>query len=161
VHQDMAEVLVRTGPGTPMGRLMRRYWVPALLRSEIAAPDGPPVRVKLLGEPLLAWRDTAGRPGVVGEFCAHRRTSLFFGRNEEGGLRCSYHGWKYDVDGKCIELPSEPQTASKVSIKAYPCVERGGIVWAYMGPPQLKPAAPELEWCMVPDSHRYVSKRWQ
>jgi phthalate 4,5-dioxygenase oxygenase subunit len=161
MRQDMAEVLVRTGPGTPMGRLMRRYWVPALLQSEIAEPDCPPVRVKLLGEPLIAWRDTQGRPGVVGEFCAHRRTSLFFGRNEEGGLRCSYHGWKYGVDGKCLELPSEPQTAAKVSIKAYPCIERGGIVWIYMGPPDLRPSPPELEWCMVPDSHRYISKRRQ
>jgi nitrite reductase/ring-hydroxylating ferredoxin subunit len=161
MRKDMAEVLVRTGPGTPMGRLMRRYWVPALLQSEISEPDCPPVRVPLLGERLLAFRDSQGQAGVVDEFCAHRRSSLFFGRNEEGGLRCSYHGWKYGVDGQCIELPSEPQTAPKVRIKAYPCVERGGIVWIYMGPADLKPAPPELEWCMVPDSHRYISKRWQ
>ncbi len=161
MRNDMADVLVRTGPDAPMGRLMRRYWVPLLLQSEIAEPDCAPVRIPVLGERLIAFRNSQGRPGVIDEFCAHRGTSLFFGRNEEGGLRCSYHGWKYDISGQCIELPSEPQLASKVRLKAYPCIERGGIVWAYMGPPELKPEPPALEWCTVPDSHRYVSKRWQ
>jgi len=161
MREEMADVLVRTGPGTPMGKVMRRYWVPALLVSEIAEPDCPPVRVKLLGERLLAFRDTQGRPGLINEFCAHRGTSLFFGRNEEGGVRCSYHGWKYDVHGQCVDLPSEPQMACKVQIKSYPCIERGGVVWTYMGPAELKPDAPALEWCTVPDSHRYISRRWQ
>ena len=161
MRKESAEVLVRTGPDAPMGRLMRRYWVPLLLQSEIAEPDCPPVRIPVLGEQLIAFRDSQGRPGVIDEFCAHRGTSLFFGRNEEGGLRCSYHGWKYDIHGRCVDLPSEPHTAAKVSLKAYPCIERGGIVWAYMGPPELKPEPPALEWCTVPDSHRYVSKRWQ
>ncbi len=156
-----AELLIKTGPGTPMGELMRRYWVPALLSSEIAEPDCPPVRVKLLGERLLAFRDSEGRPGLIDEFCAHRGASLFLGRNEECGIRCSYHGWKYDIHGRCVELPSAPQVASKMSIKAYPCIERGDILWAYMGPPDKRPAPPELEWCMLPASHRYVTKRLQ
>ena len=161
MDRETSELLVRVGPGTAMGRLMRRYWVPVLLSSEIAEPDGPPVRVKILGEKLLAFRDTQGRAGLVDEFCAHRGASLFLGRNEEGGIRCSYHGWKYDVTGRCVDLPQVPSLCAKMKITAYPCVERGGIVWAYMGPPEKKPAPPELEWCLVPESHRYVTKRLQ
>ncbi|MSQ54338.1 MAG: aromatic ring-hydroxylating dioxygenase subunit alpha [Betaproteobacteria bacterium] len=161
MDREMAEVLVRTGAGTPMGELMRRYWVPVLLASEIAGPDCPPVRVKILGEKLLAFRDSEGRAGLIDEFCAHRGVSLFFGRNEECGIRCSYHGWKYDIHGQCVDLPAAPQVAPKMSIKAYPCVERGGVLWAYMGPPQKKPSPPEIEWCLLPDSHRFVSKRLQ
>ena len=161
MDRQTAELLVRTGPGTAMGNLMRRYWVPVLLSSEIAEPDCPPVRAKILGERLIAFRDTEGRPGLIDEFCAHRGTSLFLGRNEECGLRCSYHGWKYDINGQCVDLPQQPQIAPKIKLKAYPCVERGGVVWAYMGPPEKKPAPPELEWCLVPESHRYVSKRLQ
>ncbi|MBX9824609.1 MAG: aromatic ring-hydroxylating dioxygenase subunit alpha [Xanthobacteraceae bacterium] len=157
----MMETLVRTGPGTLMGNLIRRYWVPALLSSEIAEPDGPPVRVKILSERLLAFRDTNGRVGLVSEFCRHRGASLFLGRNEECGIRCSYHGWKYDISGRCVDLPSTPEAASKVSITAYPCVERAGIVWAYMGPKDKQPAPPEIEWCLLPESHRFVSKRLQ
>ena len=157
----MAECLVRVGPGTPMGNLMRRYWVPAFLSSEIPEPDCAPVRVKLLGERLLAFRDSEGRPGLIDEFCAHRRASLFLGRNEEGGIRCSYHGWKYDIHGNCLDLPSAPQIACKVKLKAYPCIERGDVVWAYMGPPEKQPEPPELEWALLPPSHRYVSKRLQ
>ena len=144
-----------------MGKLMRRYWVPVLLSSEIAEPDGPPARARILGEKLIAFRDSEGRAGLIDEFCAHRGTSLFLGRNEECGLRCSYHGWKYDIHGQCVDLPQQPQIAPKVKLKAYPCVERGGVVWAYMGPPAKKPAPPELEWCLVPESHRYVTKRLQ
>jgi phthalate 4,5-dioxygenase len=161
MDKDTAELLVRVGPGTAMGKLMRRYWVPVLLSEEIAAADGPPVRVKILGEKLLAFRDTKGRAGLVSEFCAHRGASLFLGRNEEGGIRCSYHGWKYDITGQCVDLPQVPTLCAKMKIAAYPCVERGGIVWAYMGPPEKKPAPPELEWCLVPESHRYVTKRLQ
>jgi phthalate 4,5-dioxygenase oxygenase subunit len=158
---EMTNLLVRTGPETAMGRLLRRYWVPVLLQSEIAEPDGPPVRVKILGEKLLAFRDSNGRAGLVDEFCAHRGVSLFLGRNEECGIRCSYHGWKYDIHGQCIELPSAPQLAPKMRIKSYPCLERGGIVWAYMGPPDKRPDLPELEWMLLPESHRFVSKRLQ
>lgn len=155
------EDLIRTGPSTLMGNLMRRYWVPAVLSSEVAEPDGPPVRVKLLGERLLAFRNTNGDVGLVDEFCAHRGASLFLGRNEECGIRCSYHGWKYDIHGRCLDLPSIPEVAPKVSIKAYPCVERGDIVWAYMGPPDKRPDPPALEWCDLPSENRYVTKRLQ
>ena len=146
-----------------MGALLRRYWIPFLLSEEVAEPDGPPVRVTLLSERLLAFRDSQGRLGLVDEFCAHRRVSLWFGRNEEGGLRCAYHGWKYDHSGQCIEVPSEPGTAfcSRVRLTAYPCREGGGVVWTYMGPPELRPPFPDFEWMAVAASHRYVSKRWQ
>ena len=161
MNKEMAEVLVRVGPETPMGKLMRRYWVPVLSSWEIPEPDCPQVRVKILGEKLIAFRDTDGNPGLIDEFCAHRGVSLFYGRNEENGLRCSYHGWKFDREGKCVELPSVPALASKMSITAYPCIERGGLVWAYMGPPGKEPPPPGLEWCGLPDSHKYVSKRLQ
>ena len=109
VTADQNTYLTRVGPGTPMGALFRRYWLPALLADELAEPDGAPVRVKLLGERLVAFRDTGGRPGLISEFCAHRGVSLWFGRNEEHGLRCPYHGWKYDVSGQCVDVPSEPE----------------------------------------------------
>ncbi len=161
MDKTMSETLVRTGAGTAMGNLMRRYWVPILQSSEIAEPDGPQVRVQILGERLLAFRDTKGRAGLIDEFCAHRGASLFFGRNEECGIRCAYHGLKFDLTGQCVDVPSAPHVASKMGIKAYPCIECGGIVWAYMGPPDRKPAPPEVEWCTVPESHRFVSKRLQ
>src|SRR5437764_1435892 len=131
------EVLTKTGPGTAMGKLMRRYWIPALFSEQLPAPDCPPVRVKLLCEKLVAFRDTDGRVGLLDERCPHRTASLFFGRNEECGLRCVYHGWKFDVDGNCVDLPSEPRDINlqkRVKAKAYPCVERGDVVWTYMGP---------------------------
>lgn len=161
MNKAMSETLTRVGPGTPMGNLMRRYWVPALLSSEIAEPDGPQVRVQLLGEKLLAFRNSDGRACLIDEFCSHRGVSLYFGRNEENGIRCSYHGVKFDGDGRCVDVPSSPQACAHMHIKGYPCVERGGIVWAYMGPPDKKPAPPELEWCMLPADRVFVSKRLQ
>ena len=158
------EILTRTGPGTPMGTLFRRYWLPVLLASELAEPDGPPVRVRLLSERLIAFRDTRGRVGLIDEFCAHRGVSLFFGRNEEEGIRCSYHGWKYDVGGQCVEVPSEPVESgfcSKIRLKTYPCVERGGVVWAYMGPAEQRPPEPAYDWTSLPHERRHVSKRLQ
>ena len=131
-----------------------------LFRSEeLGAPDSAPQRLTLLGEKLVAFRDSQGRPGLVDERCPHRNASMFFGRNEEDGLRCVYHGWKFDITGQCVDMPSEPPESNfkrKVKIEAYPCIERGGIVWTYMGPPELKPAFPELEWTMVPPSHRFA-----
>jgi phthalate 4,5-dioxygenase oxygenase subunit len=162
--QEDNELLTRTGPGTPMGQLLRRYWIPALLAEEIPAPDCPPVRVTLMGEDLIAFRDSEGRLGLLDEFCSHRTASLFFGRNEECGLRCAYHGWKYDVDGNCVDMPSEPEGSrfkDKIKQTAYPCVERAGIIWAYLGPPDQRPPLPELEWAMLGDGHRFVSKRIQ
>jgi phenylpropionate dioxygenase-like ring-hydroxylating dioxygenase large terminal subunit len=156
------ETLTRTGPGTPMGTLFRRYWIPALLAEELPEPDCEQVQVRILSEPLLAFRDSQGRVGLIDEFCAHRRVSLWYGRVEQDGIRCAYHGWKYDVTGRCIEVPSESDAFCRdVKLKSYPCVERGGVIWTYMGPPELQPPPPDFEWMVVPDSHRYVSKRWQ
>ncbi len=158
------ELLTATGPGTPMGQLMRRYWIPAFFSSELPEPDCPPVRVKLLNESLVAFRATDGQVGLLGQHCPHRGASLFFGRNEECGLRCVYHGWKFDVTGQCIDMPNEPPESNfkhKIRTTAYPCVERGGLVWTYMGPPHLQPGLPALEWAVVPESHRYGSVRLQ
>src|SRR5262249_37654791 len=157
------EELTRTGPGTPMGTLFRRYWLPALLAAELER-DGPPVRLTLLNEKLVAFRNTKGEIGLIDEFCAHRGVSLWFGRNEECGLRCPYHGWKYDVTGQCVDLPSEGEHGpmrKRMKLKSYPCIELGGVVWTYMGPAESKPEAPGLEWAHVPAERRYVSKRLQ
>jgi phthalate 4,5-dioxygenase len=156
-----SELLIRTGPNTPMGNLMRRYWVPVMSSSEIADADGPQVRVQIMGEKLLAFRDTEGRPGLISEFCSHRGVSLFLGRNEEGGIRCSYHGLKFDITGQCLEVPSAPHMCPKMGIAGYPCIERGGLVWAYMGPADKQPEPPEVEWCLVPEANRYITKRLQ
>ncbi|MEA2720938.1 MAG: phthalate 4,5-dioxygenase [Candidatus Eremiobacteraeota bacterium] len=158
------ERLVRVGPGTAAGALFRRYWQPALLSEELAEPDGPPVRVRLLGEDLVAFRATDGTVGLVDAFCPHRRAPMFFGRNENCGLRCVYHGWKFDTTGKCVDMPSEPPDSlfkDKVTIPAYPTWEGGGMVWTYMGPRELMPATPDYEWLRVPPTHRFVSKTYE
>ena len=139
------DTLTQVGPGTTMGELMRQYWIPAIMSSELEGPDSDPVRVRLLGEDLIAFRDTNGSVGILDNYCPHRRASLFFGRNEECGLRCVYHGWKFDVNGDCVDMPSEPAESNfkdKVKIKAYRCEERNGIVWTYMGPGCWRDAAP-------------------
>jgi len=148
VEQTSSELITRVGPGTPMGELMREYWVPAMLGSELPVPDGDPVRVKLLGEELIAFRDTTGSVGLVANGCPHRGASLFFGRNEQGGLRCVYHGWKFDTSGACLDMPNEPPFSkfkNTVRAVAYPCIERAGIVWAYLGPRTIPPPFPEIE----------------
>lgn len=158
------KLLTLTGPDTPMGQLLRRYWIPALLPEELPEPDCTPVRIRLLGEDLLAFRDTNNNISLIDEFCPHRGVSLYFGRNEECGLRCAYHGWKFDTHGDCVDMPSEPESSNfkdKIKLKAYPCKEKGGVIWAYMGPKDLMPELPELEWMNVPESHRYISKRIQ
>jgi len=162
--KEQNDYLIQTGPGTPMGQLFRSYWIPALLSSELPEPDCPPVRVRLLSEKLIAFRDTHGRLGLIDEFCAHRRVSLWFGRNEENGLRCPYHGWKFDVSGQCVDIPSEPAGSThcqRIRTTNYPLIERGGILWTYMGPPDRNPPLPEWEFALVPDPHRFVTKRWQ
>jgi nitrite reductase/ring-hydroxylating ferredoxin subunit len=164
VTQEQNDALTQTGPGTIMGELLRRYWIPALHDWELAGPDSPPVRIKLLGERLVAFRDTQDRIGLIDEFCAHRGVSLWFGRNEECGLRCPYHGWKYDITGQCVDLPSEGADGpmrKRMKLKSYPCIEAAGVIWAYMGPPELKPELPALEWVKVPPERRFVSKRLQ
>ena len=155
------ETLARVGPGTAMGDVMRRYWMPTLLSWELPEPDCPPIRVRLLGEDLVAFRDTNGDVGMLDNYCPHRRASLFFGRNEECGLRCVYHGWKFDVNGDCVDMPSEPAESNfrdKVKITAYPTAEFGGIVWTYMGPRELQPPMPTMEWTQVPELHRGTTK---
>ena len=159
--RDENMFMVQVGPGTPMGDLMRRFWHPVLLSEELPEPDCPPKRTKILGEELIAFRDTNGDVGLVDNYCPHRRASLFFGRNEECGLRCVYHGWKFDVHGDCVDMPSEPAERNfkdKVKITAYPTNEAGGMVWAYMGPAELKPGMPQLEYLDVPEPQRVVTK---
>ena len=164
LKKEQNELATQTDAGTPMGELFRRYWQPALLASELPEPDCPPVRLQLLGEKLLAFRDTQGRLGAIDEFCAHRGVSLWFGRNEESGIRCPYHGWKYDVTGQCTDVPSEPPESrfcQKVKLKSYPLAERGGVIWIYMGPPELQPPLPEWEFATVPTAQSFTSKRLQ
>ena len=158
------ERIARVSPNTPMGALQRRYWIPCALSSEVSERDGAPLRVRLLGEDLVAFRDSAGTVGLVDAFCPHRRAPMFFARNEDCGLRCVYHGWKFDTDGKCVDMPSEPPDSlfkSKVTIASYPTWEGGGIVWAYLGPPEHRPAVPDYEFTRAPATHSYVSKTFE
>jgi len=154
------EYLCRIGPGTPMGNLMRQYWMPAIRSDELPAPDCPPVRIKLLGEELIGFRMTSGKVGLIQNACPHRGASLFFGRNEEEGLRCVYHGWKFDATGQCVDMPSEPAESNfknKVRAKAYPTYERNGIIWAYMGPKEVPPPLPDIEANMLCEGPHQVS----
>ena len=151
----------RTGPGTVTGELFRRFWLPAMLPGELPEPDGRPVCLRLLDEPLVASGDSSGQVGIVAENCPHRGASLFFGRNEEGGLRCVYHGWKFEVAGACVEMPNEPAESNfkeKVRATAYPTREWGGVVWVYMGPRERICELPQFEWGRVPETHRNVGK---
>ena len=152
--------LTQVGPGTVMGDLMRRYWMPALLSSELVR-DGAPVRLMLLGEKLIAFRDSSGRVGVMDHRCPHRCASLFLGRNEQGGIRCIYHGWKYDVAGNCVDMPSvTPQQdfKHKFKAKAYRAIERAGLVWVHMGDAeQATPPLPAFDVLQMPDEEIGVS----
>jgi phenylpropionate dioxygenase-like ring-hydroxylating dioxygenase large terminal subunit len=155
------ELLCRVGSGTPVGTLVRQYWIPALMSSELPERDGAPVRVRLLGENLIAFRATSGKIGLIQNHCPHRGASLFFGRNEEEGLRCVYHGWKFDCEGACVDMPNEPAESnfkSKVRAVAYPCVERNDIVWTYMGPRRTPPPLPDIEPNMLPRGEFAVQK---
>lgn len=157
------ELLTRVGADTAMGMLMRRYWMPALLSEEIPVPDCPPVRVRLLGEDLVAFRDSEGRVGLLGEHCSHRGTSLFFGRNEGCGLTCIYHGWKYDVEGHVLETPAEPPDSDfkkKIQHTSYPCREIAGIAFTYMGPREKVPLFPAYEWVSLPAERMHVVKSY-
>jgi phenylpropionate dioxygenase-like ring-hydroxylating dioxygenase large terminal subunit len=148
-------LLTSTNAGTPMGELFRRFWLPALLPSELPEPDCPPIRFRILGEDLVAFRDTNGTVGFFVQACPHRGASLFFGRNEEAGLRCVYHGWKFDTTGACVDMPSEPAESNfkaKVRVKAYPSAEFAGLVWIYMGPPEKQPPLPRYQWTLQPNA---------
>jgi nitrite reductase/ring-hydroxylating ferredoxin subunit len=155
------ELLCKVGSGTPTGALLRQYWIPALMSSELPERDGAPVRVRLLGENLIAFRVTSGKIGLIQNHCPHRGASLFFGRNEEEGLRCVYHGWKYSCEGHCVDMPNEPEESnfkSKIHATAYPCVERNDIIWTYMGPRQTPPPLPDIEPNMLPQGEYQVQK---
>jgi phenylpropionate dioxygenase-like ring-hydroxylating dioxygenase large terminal subunit len=161
-------LLTQTGPDTPMGQYFRQFMQPVALSRELPEPDCAPIRVNILGESLIAFRDSTGRIGLVEPRCPHRGADLFFGRNENCGLRCVYHGWKFDVSGNAVELPNVPTGSSyhdTVRIRAYPTVEFGEIVWACLdqraGGDRPVPSAPELEFGLVPEDHRYVTKRLQ
>ena len=146
------EILTRVGPGTPMGEFMRQFWIPAAISSEIKA-DGDPVRLKLLGEQLIAFRDSSGKVGIMDHRCPHRCASLFFGRNEEGGIRCVYHGWKFDAEGNCLDMANVPPHQDfkhKVHAKAYKTAERNGLIWVYMGEQANVPPLPDLEANLCP-----------
>ena len=161
LRREDNELVTRVGPGTPMGLTLRRYWMPALLSSELPHADSDPLRVRLLGEDLVAFRDSNGSVGLIQNNCPHRGASLFFGRNEEGGIRCVYHGWKFDVSGQCLDMPAESDFRSKVAARAYPTTEKAGVVWTYMGPPERQPPVPDLEWMRAPAGYCWISRTHQ
>ncbi len=159
MNADQNNLLTRVGPGTPMGNLMREFWIPACLPDELVV-DAAPTRLMLLGEKLIAFRDSAGRVGIMDHRCPHRCASMFFGRNEEGGVRCAYHGWKFDVNGQCMDMPNVPaelQFKAKVQAKAYKTAEYGGLVWVYMGDRAEPPPLPDLEVFSLPPEERLIS----
>ena len=158
------EFLTRSGMGTPMGELLRRFWMPALLSAELPERDGPPKKIRIMGEDLLAFRASDGRVGIVEPHCPHRGANLYYGRNEQCGLRCAFHGWKFDVEGNCVDLPTSPPESdykSTIRLLAYPTREWADIIWVYMGPRELMPELPQLELGLVPAAQRYVTKKWQ
>lgn len=157
------EALVRVGPGTPMGNLFRLYWIPFLPSRDLEI-NGQPQRIKLLGEDLVAFRDSAGKVGLIDHACPHRGAPMMLGRNEDCGLRCVYHGWKFDISGNVLDMPVEPESSrfkNKVKIKAYPCRERNGMIWAYMGTEAEAPPLPNFEWNLVPAENVVVTFRVQ
>ncbi len=159
--QQENELLTHVSAGTPMGEVLRRYWLPALLSEEIAEPDSTPVPVRLLGEDLVAFRDTNGRVGLIDERCPHRLASLVIGRNENCGLTCIYHGWKFDVDGNCVDMPTEPEGygfKNRVKIVSYPTREAAGMVWTYLGPAGEEPPFPAFGWTALPPEQRGIVK---
>lgn len=162
-HEDN-ERITRVGPGTEMGQLMRLYWIPFLLSKEVVA-DGQPHQLRLLGEDLVAFRDSSGKVGLVDHACPHRGAPMVFAQNVDGGLRCVYHGWKFNLDGSCQEMPTEPADTpmlKKMSIKSYPVQERNGVMWTYMGPDaDAPPSLPSVEWNMVPENQVALSMRVQ
>ncbi len=156
-------LLCSTNAGTPMGELFRRFWLPALLPSELPTPGSDPIRFRILGEDLVAFRDSNGTPGFLANNCPHRGASLFFGRNEEAGLRCVYHGWKFDVTGQCVDMPNEPAESDfkhKVKATAFPAAEYAGLIWIYMGPPDKQPPLPRYQWCARPDADQTTANKW-
>jgi phthalate 4,5-dioxygenase len=161
LSKEQNELLCRVGPGTLMGTLFRRYWLPIMHSWELEA-DGAPARIRVLGENLVAFRDSNGELGLIAELCPHRLAPLVIGRNEESGLRCLYHGWKFDVHGTCVDMPNEPESSgfrAKIKQPAYLMREQGEVIWAYMGASDKVPPFPIYRWTTVPSSHR-ISGKW-
>src|SRR5712671_3781537 len=159
MSQEANDLITRTGPKDPCGKLMRMYWQPVALVDELAGPR-PVKAVKLLGENLVLFRDENDRYGLIDRRCAHRGADLAFGRLENGGLRCAFHGWLFDASGQCLETPAEPKGSTLckgIKQRAYPVVEKSGILWAYMGEGE-PPAFPELDCFVAPDSHTFAFK---
>jgi phthalate 4,5-dioxygenase len=155
------ELLTRVGPDAPMGQWLRRFWTPLMLAEKLGGPDSEPIETRMYGEDILVFRDSQGRTGAIQPLCPHRQAPLVYGRNEDSGLRCIYHGWKFDVNGVCVDMPNEPADSDfkhKVRPVSYPLVEKAGVIWIYMGPKHLQPEIPDMEWMRVPESHRNVSK---
>ncbi|MBO0892838.1 MAG: Rieske 2Fe-2S domain-containing protein [Acidimicrobiales bacterium] len=160
---EQNELLTRVGPGSAMGQLLREYWLPAFRSSELPLPDGRPRRLRLLGEDLLGFRDSEGQVGVVSEYCLHRGASLYYGRNEECGLRCVYHGWKYDRAGHCVDMPNEPPRSrfkEHLALRTARVVERNGLIWVYLGEREDPGEPPKLEWSILPEAQVSLSKRF-
>jgi len=163
LSKEENELLTQVGPGTRMGDVMRRYWLPVLLASELPGPDCDPIRVRLLGEDLVAFRDTDGKVGLLQANCPHRGAPLVFGRNEERGIRCIYHGWKFNVTGQCTAMPNVPPESDykdKVRTLAYPCRERNGVIWTYMGTPPEPAELPFMEWNVLPEQYSVITKQY-
>jgi phthalate 4,5-dioxygenase oxygenase subunit len=161
LSKEENELLCRVGPDTPMGQMLRRYWMPTLLSSELPAPDGAPKRVRLLGEDLVAFRDSNGRVGILDEHCPHRGASLVLARNEGCALTCLYHGWRIDTHGNVLDTPAEPEESdfrNRVKATAYVAREQAGLIWVYMGPPGTEPQFPEWAWTAMPESHVSIIK---
>jgi phthalate 4,5-dioxygenase oxygenase subunit len=153
------ELLTRIGRGTPAGELFRRFWWPVITSERLGDADGSPKRMRVLGEDLVVFRDTDGKVGVLKAYCPHRGALLYWGRNEECGIRCSYHGWKFDVSGQCVDMPTEPPEstyASRLATIGYPAEEKGGVIWVYLGPKEKVAALPDYEWMTVPAENRVV-----
>ena len=159
--QEENDLLTRVGGDAPMGGIMRRHWLPICLTEEVPEADGDPVKARLLGEDLVVFRDSEGRVGVLDEMCPHRKASLVFGRNEECGLRCLYHGWKFDVDGNCVDMSSEPPGSTlreKVKQKSYPAHEAAGFIWVWMGPAAEKPEFDPPVFQPTPDTRVSIAR---
>lgn len=164
LKKEQNERITRVGPGTAMGNVFRHYWMPFAIEEELPEPDCPPLRVRLLGEDLIAFRDSNGEVGLIDAYCPHRMAPMFFGRNEKCGLRCVYHGWKFDNEGNCVDMPNEPPESNfknKMKIKSYPVWESGGVIWTFMGSKKDIPPKPEYEWLRAPKTHRFVSKTYE
>lgn len=163
LNREINELLSRVGPGTPMGSLFRRFWLPALMSNEVRT-DGPAVRLRILGEDLISFRNSDGRVGIVEAYCSHRGAPLFFGRNEQCGLRCAYHGWKFNVDGECLEIPNISESdktdmRQRAKLVAYATREANGVVWVYMGEPARLPPFPKFDYASAPEGQAYAA-RW-